>query len=75
MAEASRWVLLASYATGIEADIAVAALDAAGIPAHAHGNDLVGVFGPGFQGASARGVRVMVPDSALEDAWSVVIGR
>ncbi len=55
------WVAVANLGTGWEADLAVARLDAEGIPARSRGNDLVGIFGPGFQGASARGHLVEVP--------------
>jgi hypothetical protein len=32
----------------------------------------VGIFGPGFQGATAQGFTVRVPASALEDARAAV---
>lgn len=66
------WVRLVSYAAGYEADLAVATLESSGIPALARGNDIVGIFGPGFQGATARGVDVLVPSSAIEDAREVL---
>ena len=47
------WVTLANYSAGYEADIAIAVLDAAGIPAVRRGNDIVGLFGPGFEGPTA----------------------
>lgn len=55
------WVAVANFGIGWEADLAVARLDAAGIPARAIGNDHVGIFGPGYQGASVRGFDVQVP--------------
>lgn len=66
------WSVLATYASGFEADLAVALLEAAEIPAIRDSNDTVGIFGPGFQGATARGVTVRVPAAALEDARAVV---
>lgn len=60
-AELHPWVRVANFGVGWEADLAVARLDAEGIPARSLGNDLVGIFGPGFQGASARGFFVEVP--------------
>jgi hypothetical protein len=57
-----RWVVLKNFASGLEADIAVALLTARRIPAQARGHDIVGIFGPGFQGPSARGVDVVVPE-------------
>ena len=68
----SGWRVLATYASGFEAGLAMAQLEAAGIPALRDGNDTVGIFGPGFQGATARGVTVRVPGAALEDARAAV---
>lgn len=64
----SEWRVLATYASGFEADMALAQLEAAGIPALRDSHDSLGIFGPGFQGATARGVTVRVPAAALEDA-------
>lgn len=68
----SEWRVLATYASGFEADLAMAQLETANIPAVRDNNDTVGIFGPGFQGATARGVTVRVPASALEDARATV---
>jgi len=68
----SKWCVLATYASGFEADLAMAQLEAADIPAVRDSNDTVGIFGPGFQGATARGVTVRVPASALEEARATV---
>jgi len=68
----SGWRVLATYASGFEADLAIAQLEAAEIPALRDGNDSVGIFGPGFQGATARGVTVRVPAAALEEARAAV---
>jgi hypothetical protein len=68
----SGWRVLATYASGFEADLAIAQLEAAEIPALRDDNDTVGIFGPRFQGATARGVTVRVPAAALEDARAVV---
>ena len=64
----SEWCVLATYASGFEADLALATLEAAEIPAIRDNNDTVGLFGPGFQGASARGITVRVPTTELEAA-------
>jgi hypothetical protein len=69
---AGGWSVLATYASGFEADLAMAQLETAGIPALRDNNDTVGIFGPGFQGATARGVTVRVPEAALEDARAAV---
>ncbi len=55
------WVRVANVASGWEADLMVARLAAEQIPARALGNDVTGLFGPGFMGATARGVYVEVP--------------
>jgi hypothetical protein len=62
------WRVLATYASGFEADLAMAVLQAAEIPAVRDSNDTAGIFGPGFQGPTAHGVTVRVPAAALEDA-------
>lgn len=66
------WSALTKYPSGFEADLAIALLEAAEIPAIRDNNDTVGIFGPGFQGATARGVTVLVPAAALEDARAVL---
>ena len=67
-AEKLRWVKARTYNSGFEAEMAVQTLESAGIPAHVRGNDIVGLFGPGFQGSTARGVDVMVLSSMLDEA-------
>jgi hypothetical protein len=66
------WVPVATYAAGFEADLAVARLEAAGILAVRRDNDTVGIFGPGFQGATARGVAVLVPSDAVDEAKAIL---
>lgn len=72
MGNASGWTKLTTFSSALEADVAVSRLEAAEIPAIARGNDIVGIFGPGFQGATAKGVDVLVPAAALEDARMVL---
>jgi hypothetical protein len=67
-----QWIVVASFSAQFEADIAVARLEAAGLIAVARGNDIVGIFGPGFGGASARGVEVLVPTDALDAAREIL---
>jgi hypothetical protein len=62
------WADVATFSSGFEADIAIAKLEAGGIHAVRDSNDTVGIFGPGFQGATARGVTVRVPADSLDDA-------
>ena len=66
------WVQVASYGAGFEADLAVARLEAAGILAVARGNDITGIFGPGFGGSTSRGVAVLVPSDAVEAAREIL---
>jgi hypothetical protein len=66
------WVSVATYSAGYEADLAIAWLDAAGIMAVRRGNDTVGIFGPGFEGATARGFDVLVPADLAAEARDVL---
>jgi hypothetical protein len=66
------WVQIATYTAGFEADLALARLESAGILGVRRDNDLTGIFGPGFQGATARGVAVLVPSHAVEEAQTVL---
>ena len=66
------WRDVATYASGFEADLAMAQLEAAGIKAVRDDNDTVGIFGPGFQGTNPRGVTVRVLDESLDDARAVL---
>jgi hypothetical protein len=68
----SQWVKCHDYGNELEASIAVAVLDSAGIPAIIRSNDSVGLFGSAFQGYSAMGVSLMVPSQALAAAKTVL---
>ena len=59
---------LTNFATALEADIFVEQLKSVGIEAVSRGVDITGIFGPGFQGATARGVDVLVPRNRLAEA-------
>jgi hypothetical protein len=67
-----RWVVVTTYASGLEADIAMEQLKSAGIPALRRENDIAGLFGPGFQGPTARGVSVLAPWNVVGDACDVL---
>ena len=67
-----RWAVVTTYASGFEADMAVEQLKSAGILAVRRDNDIAGLFGPGFQGASARGVTVMAPEDAVDEALELL---
>lgn len=64
----TQWIKLANFASGLEADITVERLRGAGLHAEARANDVVGIFGPGFQGPTPKGVDVFVPENELGDA-------
>ncbi len=66
------WVSIARYAAGFEADLAVARLESDGILAIARSNDITGIFGPGFGGATSRGVDVLVPSDAVDAARALL---
>ena len=59
---------LTNFATALEAEIFVEQLKSSGIGAVSRGVDITGIFGPGFQGATARGVDVLVPMDRLAEA-------
>jgi hypothetical protein len=67
-----RWIPVATFAAPFDADLAVARLESAGIPAVARGNDITGIFGPGFAGATARGVDVLVLSDAVDAAREIL---
>lgn len=56
----------------LEAELGIQTLEAAGIPAVARDHDLVGVFGPGFQGRVPRGVDLLVPSPMVDEAREVL---
>jgi hypothetical protein len=68
MTEELRWVEVGTFGAVYEAEIAVAALESAGIPAHVGAGEHAGIFGAGWQGFTARGVGVMVPSDRVEEA-------
>lgn len=70
----SDWIKLASFSTAFEADLAVAALESARIPAFVVGHQKAGIFGAGFQGPVIGGVEVRVPAALLDPAWEIIAG-
>lgn len=62
------WVKLVNVASELEAELLVERLKSAGVMAASRGNDIVGLFGPGFQGRTARGVDVLVASEQAEAA-------
>jgi hypothetical protein len=65
------WELVAEFGAGYEADLATSQLEGAGIPVLRKGPE-TGIFGPGFAGRTALGVRLFVPRSRLEEARTVL---
>ncbi|MCC6432275.1 MAG: DUF2007 domain-containing protein [Gemmatimonadaceae bacterium] len=61
----AQWVLVASYATGLEAEMARQQLENEGIPVLV-GNPAPGIFGAGFQGNVTGGIRLSVPSPEVE---------
>lgn len=68
----SSWVKLTNVATALEADMLVEHLRAARLQAVARSNDITGIFGPGFGGATARGVDVFVASIHLHTARQIL---
>ena len=67
MASDVRWELLATFASGFEADQARAILEAAEILVMVKGPQM-GLFGAGFQGIMGAGVELLVPAPEVERA-------
>jgi hypothetical protein len=63
----AEWVKLATYASGLDADMARATLEEADIPVQVRGQP-IGVFGPSFQGPVPGGLDVYVPSPELDRA-------
>lgn len=66
------WVTLANFGSAFEAELLVERLRAAGITAASRGNDIVGIFGPGFAGPTVRGVDVIVASSDVAAAGEIL---
>jgi len=63
----AEWIEVATFNTGLEADIARAALEDADIPVLVRSN-APGIFGFAYQGGVAGGVALHVPTPELERA-------
>ncbi|MBX6366281.1 MAG: DUF2007 domain-containing protein [Gemmatimonadetes bacterium] len=69
----SDWVKLREYAGQLEAALDLGILEGAGIPTLVRGPE-IGIFGPGFVGATSRGVSILVPRDRLEAALELLDG-
>lgn len=65
------WVVLGSFGSGLEADIARQTLEAEEIPVLVRGNQ-AGIFGGAFQGPVIGGVELLVPERELARARALV---
>ena len=72
---AVEWVPIATYAREYEAEIGRAVLQAGGFDARVEGGERIAIFGPGFAGATPRGVRVLVPSDQLAAARTYLAFR
>jgi putative signal transducing protein len=63
----AEWMPVAAFSTGLEADIARATLESAGIPVRLRSNR-AGLFGATFQGFVPGGVTLEVPSPELARA-------
>lgn len=71
MTQDTRWASLATFATGFEADLARAALEAEGLLVMVKGPQ-VGLYGAAFQGAMSAGVELFVPSPELARARALL---
>ena len=71
MTREPRFVRLASFANGFEADLARERLEAEGIPVLLKGAQ-VGMFGAGFQGSFMGGAELFVPSPEYERAKALI---
>jgi hypothetical protein len=63
----AEWIKLATFDSGLDADMARARLEAADIPVQLRGQ-LTGAFGPSFLGTVPGGIDVYVPSPELQYA-------
>ena len=63
----AEWVKLATFGSGLEADLARETLEAAEIPVQVRGQH-IGLFGPAFQGPVPGGLDLYVPSPELDRA-------
>jgi len=66
-----QWVRLVNFPAAWEAESLVEQLRSAGLHATTKGHD-TGIFGPGFSGATPRGVDVMVTSDGLAAARDIL---
>ncbi len=67
----AEWVTIATYSTGLEADMARQTLEAEGIPSLMNSN-APGIFGASFQGAVTGGISLQVPSPVADEARTIL---
>lgn len=68
---AASWVVIGTYNTGLEADMARQLLESENIPVLVQSN-APGIFGAGFQGAVTGGIVLRVPSPEFDRATQIV---
>lgn len=63
----TRWVAVASFGARYLAEIAIHQLENADIPVLVKGEE-PGIWGPAHAGPTSRGIELLVPEAAAEDA-------
>ena len=63
-----QWTPVAEFTAMFEAELAASRLESAGIKSRINQDENAGVFGPGFAGASVRGVQLLVPNAEIAAA-------
>jgi hypothetical protein len=72
MTRRAEWARVTTCSSMLEAELSAQTLEASGIPSRIRAHDLVGVFGPGFQGSVPRGVDLMAPSPLVTEAREVL---
>ena len=67
----AQWVTIATFSTGIQADMARQRLESEGIPVLV-GSNAPGIFGASFQGPVTGGITLQVPSPVSEWAHSLL---
>lgn len=68
MVKDTDWQVVATYGDLASAELAQGRLRSAGIDCRLDQRGAIGLFGPGFSGASVRGVGLLVPGAAVAAA-------
>jgi hypothetical protein len=69
----AKWVAVATFSTGLEADMARQSLEAEGIPVLVN-STAPGIFGASFQGSVTGGISLQVPSPVVTHARAILDG-